>query len=271
MSQDSTGKGREDREQTESDGYSTDDYKRKREQESPQELFRRSKKTARTPIKGKMGDENKEIRGMLEKIMNELVEIKRDNKEHREETMRLRRENNEMKGEIEQLKKRMEQMEVMENKMERMDRTSRKNNLIISGVNTGTANNREVINIFENVIKESLQIEAKIEEVNKINADMWVAKTESFGKKMEILKNKHRLRNSTYKKVFITSDLTELERKVQKIVRERAEREKNEGKRTKIGYQKIMIEGKTWVWNRQRQELEEESEKRAAKNDTDRI
>lgn len=271
MSQVSTGKGREDREQTESDGYSTDDYKRKREQESPQELFRRSKKTARTPIKSKMGDENKEIKGMLEKIMNELGEIRRENKEHREETMRLRRENDEMKREIEQLKKRMDQMEVMENKMERMDRTSRKNNLIISGVDTGTADNREVIGIFEKVIKESLQIEAKIEEVNKINGDMWVAKTENFGKKIEILKNKHRLRNSNYKRVFITNDLTELERKVQKIVRERAEKEKNEGRRTKIGYQKITIEGKRWIWNRQKQELEEENENRAAKNDTNRI
>ncbi|KAJ8912534.1 hypothetical protein NQ315_014478, partial [Exocentrus adspersus] len=45
-------------------------------------------------------------------------------------------------------------------------------------------------------------------------------------------------------------DLTKEERKIQKTIREKAKQEKEKGNDVKVGYQKLVVNGKVWKWNK---------------------
>lgn len=267
MSQGSTGKHNE----FEGDGSSADDNKRKRDRNSttPENIYRKSKKSTRTSIgdldTGNMAD-NGEIKEMLQILMQEVQEIRKENKEYREDLLELKEQNEKMRGEIKQLRERVEELEIIEKQVDRMDKAGRRDNIVLSGIEIKGNSSEEMANNLEEFIQQNMQVETKIKEVHKINERMWMAKVESFEKKVVILKNKHKLRNGTQKNVYITSDLTEQERRIQKKIRERAEKERNGGKRVRIGYQKLIIENKKWVWNHQSQEIEQEKEIHVTKN-----
>ncbi|KAK9704490.1 hypothetical protein QE152_g27855 [Popillia japonica] len=67
-----------------------------------------------------------------------------------------------------------------------------------------------------------------------------------------ILKNKSKLRGSKY---YIDSDLTDQELKIQKTLRVIAKNEKEKGKRIKVGFQKIIMDGKTMIWDKNKNDL----------------
>ena len=49
------------------------------------------------------------------------------------------------------------------------------------------------------------------------------------------------------KNIFIDHDMTKKESEVQRKLRERAREEREKGKRVKIGYRKLIVEGKVYV------------------------
>ena len=49
--------------------------------------------------------------------------------------------------------------------------------------------------------------------------------------------------------------MTKEERIIQKKLRRIAQLERNKGKRFKVGYQKIVIEGEIWRWNKKKMGL----------------
>lgn len=254
---------------SDTDGYSTDDSKRKREEASPDKPFKRSRKTERTPTKsGKNMSEFKELKEMMSSLMRDMKELREENREYRKDINELKGQNKVMEGEIKSLRERVERLSLVEDKFEKMDRINRRENIIVSGLNLEGGNIKEVNKGLEQFLKQNLKVDVGIVRMHKINPKMWMARVESFDKKIEILTNKHKLRDGTYKRVYINSDLTEQERAIQKKIRERADKEKSEGKRVKVGYQRLTMDGKRWNWNDQLQELEEEGQNAAAKNDT---
>ena len=66
--------------------------------------------------------------------------------------------------------------------------------------------------------------------------------------KKEIMKNKGKLRG---RKEWIGDDLTWKERKMQWRLREIGEEEGRKGKRVRVSYGRIEIEGKMWFWDEQ--------------------
>lgn len=252
---------------SDTDGYSTDDSKRKREETSPETSFRKSKKTARTPVKsGESMSDFKEIKEMMTSLMQEVKEIRKENREYREDVLKLREQNERMEGEIKHLRKKVERLELIEDKLEKMDRNDRRDNIIISGLTLEGGNGRDMDRGLEQFIQQNLNVDVRVLEASKINDKMWVAKLESFQKKIEVLKNTHKLRNGTYRRVYINSDLTKEERIVQKKIRERAVRERREGKNVKVGYQRLTIDGERYSWSNQLQELVKENQDTAIKN-----
>lgn len=73
-----------------------------------------------------------------------------------------------------------------------------------------------------------------------------VAKLKNFEHKIEILKNKSKLKG---KNIYIDSDLTLDEQKTQAEIRKAAKEEKDKGNNTKVGYRKLEINGMKYVWN----------------------
>jgi hypothetical protein len=60
---------------------------------------------------------------------------------------------------------------------------------------------------------------------------------------------------SFIKKVYIDDDLTKEERETQKKLRELAREERDRGKRVKIGYRKIQINGDWFRWDKRQEKL----------------
>lgn len=75
-------------------------------------------------------------------------------------------------------------------------------------------------------------------------------------KKLEILRNKAKLRNTIHKKVYFESDLTENEKEIQREIKKIADKEKEKYKRVKIKYQQLIIDNEKWTWNHNKGKLE---------------
>ena len=59
------------------------------------------------------------------------------------------------------------------------------------------------------------------------------------------MNEKRKLRNE---KIFIDDDLTKEERKIQKMLRDKGYKERIMGKKVKIGYKKMWVDGKLIEW-----------------------
>lgn len=70
-----------------------------------------------------------------------------------------------------------------------------------------------------------------------------IAKVKTFEGKLEVMTNK-----LGRKKIYVENDLTVEKRRIQAIIKERAKDEKQRGKKTRVGYQKLNINGKEFRW-----------------------
>jgi hypothetical protein len=90
--------------------------------------------------------------------------------------------------------------------------------------------------------------------VKKIDKDkMMLAKIESWEQKKNNMLNNSKLKERTGERMYIHDDLTNEERKTQKKLREVSREER--GKRVKIKYRKIQINGERFMWDKREDKL----------------
>ena len=70
------------------------------------------------------------------------------------------------------------------------------------------------------------------------------------------MKNKNKLRKLTGKTIYIDNDYTVKEQQIQRIIRKRAAEERQKGSQVRVGYQKIVVDGKEWKWNEEKSDFE---------------
>ncbi|XP_070510412.1 uncharacterized protein [Cardiocondyla obscurior] len=160
----------------------------------------------------------------------------------------------EIQGKVLSLEERTRMLEMAK---EREKKEWRKNNLIIKGIKIKSEEKKALKEQVEEII-EATGVKAKIEDVNKIGGVnkggygmVWV-KMENFKEKLEILRCKGKLKDRTE---WIGDDLTEYERKVEWLIKRKADRLKREGKQVKIGYKKIWVNKEMWIWDDLKEEL----------------
>lgn len=93
-----------------------------------------------------------------------------------------------------------------------------------------------------------MEITTRIVEVYKIGkpeAKAVIIKCENFEQKMEILQQKKKLPTN----VFMDNDLTQNEQKIQATIWNLAREERRNGKRTKVGYKKLIVDGELFKWD----------------------
>lgn len=137
----------------------------------------------------------------------------------------------------------------LEDIFEQMDKEKRKKNIIMSGLQgEGESTKTEV----EKIIKEKMGLEPKIKEAYLIGKGgqkkRAVVKLSEWKDKMEILKNKTKLKGS---RIDIDSDLTLREMKIQATIREGARKVRNNENFVKVGYKKLIVNRDSYVWNNQ--------------------
>ena len=70
------------------------------------------------------------------------------------------------------------------------------------------------------------------------------------------MKNKYELKNIQGDNIYINEDRTATERAKQAEIRKMAKLMADEGKKVKIGYNKIIADGEEWRWNKTKNKLE---------------
>lgn len=259
--------------------------KRKRGEEEPAELerweqqqisnFNKSAKLSRTPPKQKtLTDSTKDkasenetsemetILKKLDEVNNELKkEISSKLSDMKEELTGVKGELKKVNEELQKVKLEWEasakiwrkergememRMNKLENKIEKQEKEKRRNNLIIKGMlfEDDQSLKQKVMEFFG----KEMEMEVNIEEayrLGKAEARTTVAKCANFEHKVAVLKNKRKLPSN----IYIDCDLTEQEREVQLAIRKVAREEKDRGKRTRVGYRKLEVEGVKYEWS----------------------
>ncbi|KAI4455760.1 hypothetical protein MML48_9g00015773 [Holotrichia oblita] len=222
--------------QPDSDDYSTDEYKRKRGEEGA--FFKKSAKIPRTPSKSKDKAEEKtradekmdRMLEMMENMTKEVALIRTEQREFNEELRRLKDENETLKKENEKIKE--ESLKIETEK---------------------TEERKAEINGF---MRRELNVGVSIKTVAKLGEKTYLIALENTEEKLAIMKNKNKLRHMKGNKVYINNDQTIQEREIQKFIRDRAREERQRGKSVIVKYQRLIIDGKQWKWNTNRDALE---------------
>lgn len=205
---------------------------------------------------------------ILQTILKEIREIKQQNTNFREETKielaSIRQEINKRDEKWENDKNNLElkitnieieinnkirkfetKLETIEANEERRQKQERKNNIIIKkaqGANGGDYNvHKEIAEVFK-----TLQIRPAYEQARHIGVDwhgrdMILVKMRDFEEKLEVLRNKNKLRGI---ECYIDNDMTKEERSIQATLRRRAKEEAEKGHTVRVGYRKIQINGR---------------------------
>lgn len=239
--------------------YQSDEYQKKRDRENYDEYeFGRSKRIQRTPPKHTKQPEEKLdmilklMQEMKTDLRNEIQQVRADQKLYAEEIMNLRRENEELKNDNKKIK---EEISQIKQRLEYMEKDKRKNNVVLSGLRMDTADTTILRNKMENFIKTNLNLNISVENARKIGDWHCLIELKNERVKQEIMENKHKLRDIPNERIYLNNDSTKEERRIQKELRKFAKSEKEKGKETKIGYNKVTINGEEWRWDQIREKL----------------
>lgn len=78
----------------------------------------------------------------------------------------------------------------------------------------------------------------------------------SWDENMKVFQNKHKLRQLEGTKIYIDKQtLTKTARKVQTLIRQKAQELKKEDDTVKIQYKKLIINNRIWKWDAQGEKL----------------
>jgi hypothetical protein len=194
------------------------------------------------------------MREEIKTLRKELAAMREENGELRKELVTVREEmrRREEKGQVEKADW-TKRMKMIEEKMEQREKKERKNNVIITGIGAKSGN---IERGMEEWLEREIGVKVNVKEAFKINKDkMMLAKIESWEQKKNILLNKSKLKEKEDERMYIDDDLTKEERETQKKLRELAREERNRGKRVKIGYRKIQINGEWFRWDEREEKL----------------
>jgi hypothetical protein len=88
-------------------------------------------------------------------------------------------------------------------------------------------------------LEREIGVKVNVKEAFKINKD-----------KMMLVKIERKGKERKGERMYIDDDLTNEEKKTQKKLREVTREVRNKGKRVKIGYRKIQINGEWFIWTK---------------------
>ncbi|XP_066597110.1 golgin subfamily A member 6-like protein 22 [Prorops nasuta] len=202
-------------------------------------------------VREEMERDRKEWRGEIEKLKSR-VNVMEGREEEREKTEKDGKEGG--KGEKKEIERRLRRLEW---EKEKRERESRRNNVVVWGVEKAEGSMEELKKEVEGIMK-IVGVEKGVKEVRRMGKREGegrkgvTVEMEDRESKRKVMEGKHKLRG---RKERIEEDLTWKERKVMGIVRRVAEEERRKGRRVNVGYMKVWVEGREWRWDEEREGL----------------
>lgn len=245
--------------------------KRARGSESPSEenIRQRSKLIARIPIH--RNEEEREMEEIKAMIGNLAQQMKEDMKRNNEELMKswTTQLQNELREVKEKLKENGEQLTIqqeewekekrdwrktredlegrllkMEKSYERQEREKRRNKIIMMGVKMNAEREEKLKQEVQSFLNEKI-VETKIKSAHKLAEKTYLVELEDREEKSKVMRSKSKLKGT---EIYINDDYTPRERKIQLELKEVAKREREKGNAVKVGYKRITINSKMYVW-----------------------
>lgn len=253
----------------------SDDGKRKRGDDL-EDLFKKSKKTFRSPEKTNdmmtemmklMKELSADVRDIklvqqthtedTKALRKEIMELRREQTEYKKEISKLTKENEKIRGEVNDLKR---ELNINNGKIEKLESENRKKNIVVQGLTINTEDRKLLKENMEKFIEEEIGVKTTIKSAHRLGRKTCLLELYSQENKIEVMQNKTKLRNRQGDKIFINDDLTREERDIGKKIRQKAKEEKINGKKVKMGFMKLIVDGQIWKWNRQENMLEKAGE-----------
>lgn len=242
-------------------------YRDREEEGSP---FLKSKKTQRSPAKATIMTEEKvdmmlqimsnlsvqvqSLTSEVQKMGKKQVMLTEEIKCLRMENKKLSKENTEIKEEYTQMKR---EIRVMNRKVEKLEEAKREKNIVVTGIEIKTDKKTELKESIENFLKDALAVEVTVKIAHKLGPKSCLVELNTKEDKINVMKNKRKLKGIKGSKIFINNDLSPAERDIEKCIREIAREEKSKGKNVRYGYHKLTVDGKQYRWNRDKNAMDE--------------
>lgn len=236
-------------------------------------MFKKSKKITITPEKGASSDESKldKLMEMMKGLVTQVQHIEGKQDKYMEEMKGIKLENEEIKKENEELKK---EIRSVKRRLDRIEGIDRRKNAVMQGLKLDTSDQDQLKIVVEDIIKKYMEIQIEIKAVKYLGPKTCLIELKNTDDKIKIMKNKSKLREYKEQNIYINDDMTKEEREIQEKIRRKAKEERTKGKTVKIGYQKLLVQGEQWRWNREKgnwnkaeTELEKkETPKKSSKN-----
>lgn len=204
------------------------------------DAFRRSKATKRSPPAREQNETVAMIKVLIEQnrqLMEEVKSLGADMAVYRKELEAVKQENSALKSSLQKANE----------KLERIDQDKRRKRLIVRGLQVRGGRETAKVEI-EQFIQNNLGVQVELTQVEQLKSDMVLIKTRDMHSKIEILKNKGKLR-STHRAVFIQQDMTYNERVIQGKLFRRVREERERGNEARIYYRKIIVNGRVFKWD----------------------
>ncbi|XP_017889191.1 golgin subfamily A member 6-like protein 22 [Ceratina calcarata] len=214
-----------------------------------------------------MGKKIEEMLEQMKEVQNKERQRREEEKEEAvEEVMEKieekinERDRRQEEKEMERTKEAWNEVKRIHRKLEERERREKKNKIVIRGLEVPKREAKEKTRQF---LTEEFGVKEGIVGIEIIGggeiAKVSIVEMENWEAKQEVMKKKGKLRG---KRIYIDHDMTQEERRVQKLLREKAREEINEGREAKVGYRKIKILNKWYRWNEEKGEIERESLKK---------
>ncbi|XP_036145349.1 trichohyalin isoform X1 [Monomorium pharaonis] len=198
-------------------------------------------------LKNRWEEERREMRDrieLMEKRIEDLEEKLEKEGDKRREILKEegRKEGKEGAGEI---TRRMREVEV---RLDKRERESRRNNIIVKGIKIGEGKVEETIKELwgEMGIEESLREVRRVGGVDREGRGMMLVKLGSLESKRRVMEAKKRLKG---RRERIDDDLTREERRARWKIEREADKEREKGKRVNVGYMRMWVDGKVKIWD----------------------
>lgn len=254
--------------------------KRKREslESQKEEIFKKSKRIPRSPVRKQIftkseksepsEEEMDELKTMISCLTTKIdgmnSQISKNHKELKNEVQnnsniieKLKKEQEERdtvwQKEKELMKK---EINILRRRLEEQDKRSRANNILIKGMDHAGIRTKDAV---ENLLGKELNVSCKVKSVTEIKNrgenPMLLVELDSKEEKRNVMMNKNKLKG---KMIYVDNDWTKEERKMSYVIRKKAAEKRRENKNVKIFYNKLVVDDKQWVWNEEKEDLEEQ-------------
>lgn len=204
------------------------------------------------------GDKIDKMMQMLCNLTEEVKEMRKEQKDYKEEIMNLKREVDTLNQENRVFKKDYsevkDELRKANRRIERLEKEKRDLNIVIKGLDIP----RVVENmgsVIENFIKEELDVDVTVKAAYRLGKNTCLVELAGKEDKLRVMQNKRKLKARQGEKIFIDNDLTQNEREIGREIRKAAKEERTKGKNVIIKYQKLIVDGIEYKWSTDQKKL----------------